>query len=69
MKTVSHFFHTEAVYTDYDLLYAKQGAAVIAVHCQDERTKNAVWPLIAPTDPLVARHYSIGGIEHFAGET
>ena len=69
MKTVSHFFHTEAVYTDHDLMYAKQGAAVLAVHCPDERTKNAVWRLIAPTDPLVARHYSIGGIEHLAGET
>jgi hypothetical protein len=69
MKTVSHFFHTEAVYTDHDLMYAKQGAAVLAVHCPDERTKNAVWRLIAPTDPLVARHYSICGIEHLAGET
>jgi hypothetical protein len=69
MKIVSHFLHTEAVYTDHDLIYAKQGAAVLAVHCPDERTKNAVWCLIAPTDPLVARHYSICGIEHLAGET
>jgi len=42
---------------------------VLAVHCPDERTKKAAWRLIAPTDPLVARHYSIGGIEHLAGET
>jgi hypothetical protein len=69
MRIVSHFLHTEAVYTDHDLIYAKQGAAVLAVHCPDERTKNAVWRLIAPTDPLVARHYSISGIEHLAGET
>jgi hypothetical protein len=68
MKIVSHFFHTEAVYTAHDLMYAKQGAAVLAVHCPDERTKNAVWRLIAPTDPLAARHYSFGGIEHLAGE-
>jgi hypothetical protein len=69
MKIVSHFLHTEAAYTDHDLMYAKQGAAVLAVHCPDERTKNAAWRLIAPTDPLVARHYSISGIEHLAGET
>jgi hypothetical protein len=66
---VSHFLHTESFYTDHDLMHAKQGAAVLAVHCPDERTKNAVWRLIAPTDPLVARHYSISGIEHLAGET
>ena len=69
INIVSHLLHTEAVYTDHDLMYAKQGAAVLAVHCPDERTKNAVWRLIAPTDPLVARHYSISGIEHLAGET
>jgi len=69
IKNVSRFLHTEAAYTDHDLIYAQRGAAVLAVHCPDERTKKAAWRLIAPTDPLVARHYSIGGIEHLAGET
>jgi hypothetical protein len=69
MKTISRFFNTEVVYTDHDLTYAKQGAAVLAVHCPDERTKKTAWHLIAPTDPLTARHYGISGIEHLAGET
>ena|SRR5271154_2130379 len=69
IRKVSRFLHTEAVYTDHDLIYAQRGAAVLAVHCPDERTKKTAWRLIAPTDPLAARHYSISGIEHLAGET
>jgi hypothetical protein len=69
IKQVSRFLHTEAAYTDHDLACAKLGAAVLAVHCPNERTKKTAWRLIAPTDPLAARHYSIGGIEHLAGET
>ena len=68
MKVVSRFLHTEVVYTNHDLIYAERGAAVLAVHCPDERTKKAAWRLIAPTDPLAARHYSISGIEHLTGE-
>lgn len=68
-KKVSRFLHTEVVYTDHDLIYARRGAAVLAVHCPDERTKKTAWRLIAPTDPLAARHYSISGIEHLAGES
>src|SRR5579863_8566511 len=66
-KKVSRFLHTEVVYTDRDLMYARRGAAVLAVHCPDDRTKKTAWRLIAPTDPLAARHYSISGIEHLAG--
>jgi hypothetical protein len=69
IRKVSRFLHTEAVYTDHDLIYAQRGAAVLAVHCPDERTKKTAWRLIAPTDPLAARHYSVSGIEHLAGET
>ena len=69
IKEVSRFLHTEAAYTDHDLQHAQRGAAVLAVHCPDERTKAAAWRLIAPTDPLVARHYCTSGIEHLAGET
>jgi hypothetical protein len=69
IKELSRFLHTEAVYTDHDLESAKGGAAVLAVHCPDERTKQAAWNLIAPTDPLAARYYSSSGIEHLAGET
>jgi hypothetical protein len=69
IKALSRFLHTEAVYTDNDVECARRGAAVLAVHCPDDRTKKAAWRLIAPTAPLVARHYSFGGIEHLAGET
>jgi len=69
IKELSRFFHTEAVYTDNDLMSAERGAAVLAVHCPDERTKKAAWRLIVPAAPLAARYYSLGGIEHLAGET
>jgi hypothetical protein len=68
-KKVSRFLHTEVAYTDHDLMYAKRGAAVLAIHCLDERTKKTAWHLIESTEPLVARYYSIGGIEHLAGES
>lgn len=68
-KTVSRFLHTEVAYTDHDLMYAKQGAAVLAVHCLDQRTKKAAWQLIESTGPLAARYYTIGGIEHLAGQS
>jgi hypothetical protein len=54
-KKVSRFLHTEVAYTDHDLMYAKRGAAVLAVHCPDARTKKTAWHLIASTDPLAAR--------------
>jgi hypothetical protein len=69
IKELSRFLHTEAIYTDRDLMYARQGAAVLAVHCPDERTKKVAWSIIAPTNPMTARHYSLSGIEHLAGET
>jgi hypothetical protein len=68
MKELSRFLDTEASYNDRDLVQAKHGAAVLAVHCPDERTKSAAWLLIAPMDPLVARYYALSGIEHLAGE-
>jgi hypothetical protein len=69
IKGVSRFLHTEAAYTDHDLQLAQEGAAVLAVHCPNERTKSRAWRLIAPTNPLTARHYSFGGIDHLVGET
>ena len=68
-KKISRFLHTEVAYTDHDLMCARLGAAVLAVHCPDERTMKTAWRLIEPTDPMVARHYSVGGIEHLVGES
>lgn len=65
---LSRFLDTEATYTDRDVARAKQGAAVLAVHCADERTKNAAWRLVAPTEPVAARYYALSGIEHLAGD-
>jgi len=69
MTELSRFLHTEAVYTDRDLARARRGAAVLAVVCPDERTKNAAWRAIATMNPLAARYYAADGIEHLAGET
>jgi hypothetical protein len=65
---LSRFLATEATYTDRDLARAKRGAAVLAVHCGCERTKNNAWRLLAPMEPLAARYYALDGIEHLAGE-
>src|SRR3984957_5059356 len=40
---LSRFLNTEATYTDQDVACAKRGAAVLAVHCEDDRAKNAAW--------------------------
>lgn len=68
INELSRFLDTEATYTDRDLARAKRGAAVLAVHCADERTKKAAWRLVAPTEPMAARYYALSGIEHLAGE-
>jgi hypothetical protein len=68
MRELSRFLDTEAVYADNDLKHARQGAAVLAVHCPDETTKKSAWRIVAPTGPLMARYYALSGIEHLAGE-
>lgn len=69
MKEFSRFLHTEAAYTDLDLKEARHGAAVLAAHCADDPTKTSAWSRLQPLQPLAARYYSAGGIEHLAGET
>src|ERR1700730_5198506 len=69
MTELSRMFGTEALYADKDLAAAKSGAAFIAVHCPTEKAKTAAWKLLEPRQPIVARYYSFGGIEHLAGET
>ncbi|SRR5258706_4927948 len=68
MTKLSQVFDTEASYAETDLDRAAHGAAFLAVYCPKEPVKNAVWKLLEPTHPWTARHYSIGGIEHLAGE-
>jgi hypothetical protein len=69
MKEFSRFLHTEAAYTDIDLKHAGRGAAVLAVRCDDEQSKQSAWDAIASDKILAARYYATGGIEHLAGET
>jgi len=69
MTELSRIFATEAVYADKDLAAARKGAAFLAVHCPDEENKNMAWKVLEPRHPLVARYYSLGGIEHLTGES
>ncbi len=68
MTELSRTFGTEALYADRDLAAAKNGAAFVAVHCLTDAAKCEAWKILEPTHPLVARYYSLGGIEHFVGE-
>jgi len=69
MQGLSRMFETEEVYADHDFKLASQGAGFLAVHVANDVKKHQAWKLIEPLHPLVARHYSNIGVEHFAGET
>jgi hypothetical protein len=68
MTELSRMIATEAAYADKDLAAAKKGAAFVAVRCPTEKVKAEAWKVLEPMRPLVARYYSIGGIEHLTGE-
>jgi hypothetical protein len=69
MQGLSRLFETEEVYADHDFKLASRGAGFLAVHVHGEIAKHKAWKLIEPSDPTVARYYSLGGVEHLAGET
>ena len=69
MTEVSRFIDTEANYSDRDTRDAEHGAAILAVYCADDRAKQSAWEQIAPAGPIRARYYSLGAVEHLAGET
>ena len=69
MQGLSRMFETEEVYADHDFKLASQGAGFLAVHAPSDAKKQQAWKLIEPANPLVARHYSLMGVEHFKGET
>jgi hypothetical protein len=68
MQQLSRMFATEEVYTDHDLQLAAAGSPFLAAYCPDEKRKQQAWVLIAPFEPLVARHYKLTSVEHFKGE-
>jgi hypothetical protein len=69
MQGLSRMFETEEVYADHDFKLASQGAGFLAVYAPNQHRKQEAWNLIEPIDPIVARHYSLIGIEHLRGET
>ena len=69
MQGLSRMFETEEVYADHDFKLASRGAGFLAVHAASDARKHEAWKLIEPADPIVARHYSMLGVEHFKGET
>ena len=69
MQELSRMFETEEVYADHDLMLASRGAGFLAVYAPNKHRKEEIWRLIEPVNPIVARHYSLGGVEHLTGET
>jgi hypothetical protein len=68
MQDLSRVIATEETYNEVDLDLASQGAALLAVHCPNEETKQNAWNLIRPSHPIVARHYANSGIDHLVGD-
>jgi hypothetical protein len=69
MQALSRMFETEEVYADHDFKLASRGAGFLAVHAASDAQRHRAWKLIEPANPIVARHYSLVGVEHFKGET
>lgn len=69
MQGLSRLFETEEVYADHDFKLASRGAAFLAVHAPNDARKREAWRLIEPANPIVARHYSLKGVDHLKGET
>jgi len=69
MQELSRMFETEEVYADHDFKLASRGAGFLAVYAPTKHRKDEAWRLIEPENPIVARHYSLGGVEHMRGET
>ena len=68
MGAVSRFFKTEQSFNDLDLELARHGAGFLIVRCPDENKKNKAWQVIKRENPVDARYYGLGGIEHLAGD-
>lgn len=68
MQAVSRFFATEQVSHDSDVQLAERGAAFVAVHCPETKTKDEAWNVLEAEGPLAARYYANDGIEHLAGD-
>lgn len=68
MQAMSRFFATEQKFTDHDLDHARHGAGFVAVHCETDQAKNTAWNVLKAQQPIDARYYAAGAIEHLAGD-
>jgi hypothetical protein len=67
---LSRMIGTEAYWADRDLDMARDGSALLAVHCPHDAVRKTAWEHIERRHPLAARYYSVGlgGIEHLTGD-
>lgn len=68
MRAFSRFLATEQKYTDHDAKLARNGAGFVAVYCPTEDLKQSAWTIVKSEDPLDARYYGPGAVEHLAGD-
>jgi len=68
MQALSRFFKTEQYYADRDLDRARHGAGFLIVRCGNAIEKQKAWEIMEPVNPLAARYYDIGAVEHLAGD-
>ena len=64
MRELSRALGTEEQYVEQDIEEAKKGASFVALYCPDEETKASLWAVLKKSQPLAARYYTAGGIEH-----
>jgi hypothetical protein len=69
MQALSRMFETEEVYADHDVKLASCGCGFLAVHAPSQLRKQKAWKLIEPANPIVARLYTLLGVENLTGET
>jgi len=68
MSALSRFFKTEQSFADHDLEHARHAAGFLIVRCASDDTKDAAWAIVKVENPLDARYYGVGAIEHLAGD-
>jgi hypothetical protein len=68
MQELSRIFETEEVYADKDYELARQGAGFVAAYCPSDPLKEKAWRAMDGCNPIAARRYALGGIEHLKGE-
>lgn len=68
MQAISRLIRTEQADIDHDVEHARHGAGFLIARCPTEKSKREAWSIIKSADPLDARYYSTGAVEHLAGD-